>query len=115
MLTLLHSGLGIGTSPDALTKHGITTTAVEIDPAVSVFASKYFSLPSNVTVINEDALTFVERTMSTSPAYSYIIHDVFTGGAEPLELFTYEFLLGLRDMMAPAGSVAIVGYFDVIT
>lgn len=40
--------------------------------------------------------------------YDYIIHDVFTGGAEPLELFTMEFLEGLYELLKPGGAIAIV-------
>jgi len=50
--------------------------------------------------------------MATSPArhaaqYDYIIHDVFTGGAEPAALFTGEFLAQLSDLLAPTGTIAI--------
>ena len=40
--------------------------------------------------------------------YDYIIHDVFTGGAEPVELFTEEFLAGLSQLLHPEGVIAIV-------
>lgn len=39
--------------------------------------------------------------------YDYIIHDVFTGGAEPVELFTEEFLRGLSDSLSIDGVIAI--------
>jgi hypothetical protein len=39
--------------------------------------------------------------------YDYIIHDVFTGGAEPVDLFTLEFLSGLHQMLKPDGVIAI--------
>lgn len=41
-------------------------------------------------------------------SYDYIVHDVFTGGAEPLALFTLEFLQGLSALLKPEGVVAIV-------
>lgn len=44
--------------------------------------------------------------------YDYIIHDVFTGGAEPVELFTQEFLQGLSEMLNADGVIAIVGAFN---
>lgn len=40
--------------------------------------------------------------------FDYIIHDVFTGGAEPIDLFTEEFLQSLNAMLKPNGVVAIV-------
>ncbi|MCJ1378859.1 hypothetical protein MMC17_001958 [Xylographa soralifera] len=102
-------GLGIGTTPSALIAHGIDTTTVEIDPVVHSFAMQYFALPTNHTSIIEDAARFVDRAQLASEHYSYdyIIHDVFTGGAEPASLFTQEFIQGLSDLLKPEGVVAI--------
>ena len=109
---LIHlRGLGIGTSPSALIAHGINTTIVEIDPVVHQYASTYFSLPTNHNSVIEDAVTFVERAKRTTTRYNYIIHDVFTGGAEPVDLFTYEFMTGLHSLLREDGVIAIVSTF----
>ncbi|KAL8958260.1 MAG: hypothetical protein Q9183_005873, partial [Haloplaca sp. 2 TL-2023] len=100
------SGLGIGTTPSALIAHGIDTTIVEIDPVVHSFATQYFGLPSNHTPVIQDAIAFVDQNQYTKK-YTYIIHDVFTGGAEPIDLFTVEFLTGLKGMLHPYGVIAI--------
>ncbi|OQE39770.1 hypothetical protein PENCOP_c006G04835 [Penicillium coprophilum] len=102
-------GLGIGTTPSALIKHGIETTIVEIDPVVHRFATQYFNLPPNHTPVIEDAVKFVKKAESApnTPQYDYIVHDVFTGGAEPAELFTYEFLSGLYSLLKEDGAIAI--------
>ncbi|KAL4788630.1 S-adenosyl-L-methionine-dependent methyltransferase [Aspergillus varians] len=102
-------GLGIGTTPGALLAHGIDTTVVEIDPVVHKFAGKYFGLPSNHTSVIEDARHFVRRNEKSpeSKQYDYIVHDVFTGGTEPIELFTYEFISGLHALLKDDGVVAI--------
>ncbi|PWY90912.1 S-adenosyl-L-methionine-dependent methyltransferase [Aspergillus heteromorphus CBS 117.55] len=97
-------GLGVGTTPSALIHHGIETTIVEIDPVVHQFATEYFHLPSNHITVIEDATTFVQRTPEQ---YDYIVHDVFTGGAEPLELFTMEFLENLASTLKDDGVIAI--------
>ena len=97
----------MGTTPAALIKHGIETTIVEIDPVVHKFASEYFNLPSNHIAAIEDATAFVKRSQN-SAKYDYIVHDVFTGGAEPVELFTLEFLRGLYSLLKPDGVIAIV-------
>ena len=105
------SGLGIGTTPTALITHGIQTTIVEIDPVVHDFATRYFGLPTNHTSIIENAITFIDRAQSTASSehsYDYIIHDVFTGGAEPVELFTQEFIRGVSKVLKPDGVIAIV-------
>jgi spermidine synthase len=111
LLTVLPRGLGIGTAPAALTAHGIKTTTVEIDPVVVDFATKYFSLPTNQTFIIEDAVSYValQNTLSSPTTYDYIIHDVFTGGAEPIDLFTPSFIRGLRGLLKQNGAIAIVG------
>ena len=103
------SGLGIGTAPSALIAHGVHTTIVEIDPTVYQYAMQYFNLPSNHTPIIGDAVRVVDEMQNETikPNYDYIIHDVFTGGVEPIELFTQEFLNGLRNLLSPDGSIAI--------
>ncbi|KAF2843232.1 spermine/spermidine synthase family protein [Patellaria atrata CBS 101060] len=101
-------GLGIGTAPKAFISHGINTTIVEIDPVVHYFATKYFDLPSNHTAAIQNAIPFVDNAAKETPgAYDYIIHDVFTGGAEPTSLFTLEFLEGLKALLKDDGVVAI--------
>lgn len=104
----LNIGLGIGTAPSALLKHGINTTIVELDPAVHRMATKYFALPTNHTAVLRDAVGYVSETALSSPAsFDYIIHDVFTGGAEPTALFTLDFMQGLKSLLRPDGVVAI--------
>lgn len=106
-----NSGLGIGTTPSALMAHGINTTVVEIDPVVYDFAVTYFGLPPNHISIIEDATTYVETTRRAGRQgehYDYIIHDVFTGGAEPAALFTTDFIQGLWHLLKPDGVIAIV-------
>ncbi|KAI4592822.1 hypothetical protein KJ359_010455 [Pestalotiopsis sp. 9143b] len=104
----LNIGLGIGTTPSALIAHGIDTTIVEIDPLVYDYAVKYFGLPANHTAAIEDAVSYTARTAEESPEkFDYIIHDVFTGGAEPIPLFTLEFLQSLHALLKPNGVVAI--------
>ncbi|KAH9875503.1 hypothetical protein J1614_004239 [Plenodomus biglobosus] len=101
-------GLGIGTAPNALIAHGLNTTIVELDPVVHHYATKYFSLSPNHTAVIDDAVAYVAEKSVTSPgSFNHIIHDVFTGGAEPVALFTTEFMTGLYKLLTPDGSVAI--------
>lgn len=91
--------------------HGINTTVIELDPVVYKFAVEYFGFPPSQNVLIQDAIKFVENSKAIHEhqmTYDYIIHDVFTGGAEPVELFTQEFLQGLSDMLSPDGVIAIV-------
>ena len=105
----LSIGLGVGTAPTAMIAHGINITIIELDPVVHEFATTYFGLPSSHTSVIGDAVTIVESTVKAGlgSLYDYIIHDVFTGGAEPVELFTAEFLSGLNYLLKPDGVIAI--------
>ncbi|KAB5583281.1 S-adenosyl-L-methionine-dependent methyltransferase [Coniochaeta sp. 2T2.1] len=105
-------GMGIGTTPAALVAHGVRTTVVEIDPVVVDFAHKYFALPEEgkgLDTVVEDAVSFAERGAKEAGQgkYDYIVHDVFTGGAEPVPLFTLEFLQNLAALLKPNGVIAI--------
>jgi hypothetical protein len=105
-------GLGIGTAPKALMAHGINTTIVELDPIVHQYAKQYFGLPSDAAsgqVHIQDAITWTSNALShrEHPKYNYILHDVFTGGAEPLSLFTETFISNLRALLTPEGVIAI--------
>ncbi|KAF2867405.1 S-adenosyl-L-methionine-dependent methyltransferase [Massariosphaeria phaeospora] len=101
-------GLGIGTAPNAMIGYGINTTIVELDPVVHHYATKYFDLSSNHNAVIDDAVQYVHTKSKTNPgSFNYIIHDVFTGGAEPVYLFTQEFIRGLSDLLTDDGAVAI--------
>jgi hypothetical protein len=101
-------GLGIGTAPNALIAHGLNTTIVELDPVVHKYATEYFGLSPNHTAVISDAVRFVaDKSVSNPKSYNYIIHDVFTGGAEPVYLFTTEFMQGLYNLLTDDGAVAI--------
>lgn len=101
-------GLGIGTAPNALIKHGLNTTIVELDPVVHKYATQYFGLSPDHTAVISDAVRYVADTSISAPkSYDYIIHDVFTGGAEPVYLFTTEFMRGLYSLLKDDGAVAI--------
>lgn len=104
----LNIGLGIGTAPNAMIAHGINTTIVELDPVVHHYATKYFNLNPKHTAVIDDAVTYVaDKSISSPGSFDYIIHDVFTGGAEPVSLFTTEFMEGLYKLLTDDGVVAI--------
>lgn len=90
--------------------HGISTTIVEIDPVVYDFAQKYFAfaLPPGHTAVIADAVTYASQLAKTEQRFDYIVHDVFTGGAEPVDLFTLEFIQDLHSILKPGGVIAIV-------
>ncbi|KAB8437379.1 hypothetical protein FH972_025058 [Carpinus fangiana] len=109
--TALVIGLGIGTAPTALAAHTINTTVLELDPAVTRLARTHFALPPALTVLTADATSHIPHlaalSPATRPAYDFILHDVFTGGAEPAPLFAPAFLRALHALLAPGGVVAV--------
>lgn len=105
-----NSGLGIGTTPSALIAHGINTTIVEIDPVVYEYARRYFNLPKKHNAVIADAVAYTSEQAQLGTKFDYIVHDVFTGGAEPISLFTVEFMQDLRSLLKPSGAIAIVSH-----
>ncbi|GAA5844544.1 hypothetical protein JCM9279_006342 [Rhodotorula babjevae] len=102
-------GLGAGLSARALAQHGVNLTLVELDPAVYEFARDYFGVGEDVQageVVLEDAVRWVER-QDGDKLFDYIIHDVFTGGAVPTQLFLLPFLSHLGALLHPSGVVAL--------
>ncbi|KAK7421515.1 hypothetical protein QQZ08_009930 [Neonectria magnoliae] len=101
-------GLGIGTTPSSFVTHGINTTVVEIDPVVHEFAAKHFDLRENNPPVIADAISYTAKLANESTTkFDYIVHDVFTGGAEPADLFTLEFFQGLNALLKDDGVIAI--------
>jgi hypothetical protein len=112
----LNIGLGIGTAPSAMIHHGIKTTILELDPVVHEFAVRYFNMHHNHSYAIGDAVDWVQRRkVQRAGQFDYIIHDVFTGGAEPVPLFTTEFLSGLHMLLKEDGVVAINYAGDLTT
>lgn len=116
--TTISRGLGAGISADAFIRHGISTTIVEIDPAVYDAAREYFGLayPGDNHVFLEDARNWVykRRTAMQSDeeenlaTFDIVIHDCFSGGGLPEHLFSVEFWNDLKSIMKPDGVVAVV-------
>jgi predicted membrane-bound spermidine synthase len=78
---------------------------VEIDPAVTRVAHRYFGLPRDTTVVtfNEDARWFA---MSHAPRdYDLVFIDAFNDLSVPYHLTTREFTATLRKHLAPDGAL----------
>ena len=123
MLTILQSGLGTGISATAFRRHGISTTIVEIDPAVYDAARTYFGFPDPGPgkVFLEDARSWVAtrraslRATSTEPPFDFVIHDCFSGGGVPEHIFTLEFWEDLKTIIHPEGVVVVVSGCHCLT
>lgn len=109
-------GVGTGIAADALARHGVTTTLVEIDPAVYNAARRFFGLrhPGDDKVFLEDARDWLDKRVATQPIssvstrkFDIVIHDCFSGGGVPKQLFSLEFWDQLKTTMTSRGVVAI--------
>ncbi|KAI0068717.1 hypothetical protein BV25DRAFT_1873861 [Artomyces pyxidatus] len=107
-------GLGAGIAATALTRHGISTTIVEIDPAVYNASRQFFGLPDVGAdkVFLDDASKVVydkkkEVEKGTGTTYDFVIHDCFSGGSVPDHLYTVQFWDNLKAIMNPEGIVAV--------
>jgi len=104
-------GLGAGHLVNDLAKYGIETDSIEIDPAVAEAAQKYFSFKPTGKVIVGDARY---RIKQLDQRYDLIIHDCFTGGAEPFHLLSKEMMTELKAKLNPGGVMAVnfVGFSE---
>ncbi len=80
---------------------------VEIDPAVTRVAQRYFALPRDAAIqtFNEDARWFVMRR-EVEP-YDAIFIDAFNDLSVPYHLTTREFTESLRRHLAPDGALVV--------
>lgn len=103
-------------SATAFQRHGISTTIVEIDPAVYNAARTFFGFtdPGPDKVFLEDARSWVATKRASIQAgnremrYDFVVHDCFSGGGVPEQLFTLEFWEDLKTILRPDGVVVVV-------
>ena len=100
-------GLGAGYLPMALSKQGIATDVIEIDPEVAYAAQHYFDFDPPGRFIIGDARFHIKELRET---YDYIIHDTFTGGSVPYHLLSQEVAQDLSMLLGEHGIFALV-YF----
>lgn len=84
--------------------HGIVTDTIELDPAVDDAATNYFGFSGTGRRLLGDARYTIRHLQGP---YDLIIHDCFTGGAEPAHLLTVEALSQLRGLLAENGMLAL--------
>jgi len=103
--SVLVLGLGLGSIPFMLEnyfKRDYRYTAVEIDEAIIHLAGKYVlqSLRSEVTTVCANALSYVQIDKNQ---YDLVAMDVFISDHIPKEFETEEFLIHLKERIAPNG------------
>ncbi len=103
-------GVAAGMIPRYLQRHGIKTTAVEINPNSLAAATEFFDFDRReIEVHVEDARTFVRRHRQ---AYDLVVTDLFQGDCTPDYLLTVEFFREVQACLRPGGVVIINTYFD---
>jgi len=115
----LISGLGSGISATSFLRHQISTTIVEIDPAVYKAARTFFGLPDPGPgkVFLEDARAWLTKQRASIQAggketlFDIVVHDCFSGGGMPQHIFTVEFWDYLKATMKPEGILVVVHIF----
>ena len=89
--------------------HGLSTSIVEIDPAVYDAAREYFGMQEPAAAYIEDARGWAERQASLrNGTYDIVVHDCFSGGGVPSHLFTMVFWSAIKQILDPDGVVAVV-------
>ena len=89
----------------------VVVDAVEIDPAITAIARRYFFLDrvieefetdktGRLNLICDDALAFLQ---STDRMYDAIVNDAFDAGTPPAHLTTPEFARTVHDRLNPGG------------
>lgn len=97
-------GLGGGHVARDLKTQGIVTDTIEIDPAVAEAARRWFHFEPTGLFLVGDARYEITRLTAR---YDLIVHDCFTGGAEPTHLLTQEMLRELRGLLKDGGVLAL--------
>jgi spermidine synthase len=93
-------------------------SVTEIDPAVYHAAHQYFGLRHPARLVLDDGARSIEtraaairsagRLLRPRDQTDYVIHDCFTGGSVPAELFTKEFWWDLTMTMKTDGVLVVV-------
>ena len=99
--------------PEHLIAHHapVVVDAVEIDPAITAIARRYFFLDrvieefateetGRLNLISDDALAFLE---ATETRYDAIVNDAFDAGTPPAHLATPAFAQAVHDHLNPGG------------
>jgi predicted membrane-bound spermidine synthase len=102
----LFIGGGGYTLPRLLSRTNADIDVVEIDPAVTRVARRFFALPreSSIRTINEDARWFAMRA---TDVYDVIFIDAFNDLSVPYHLTTREYALMLQRMLRPGGALVV--------
>jgi spermidine synthase len=95
-------------------RHNISTTIVEVDPAVYRAARTFFGLPDPAEIFLEDAREWAANKRVKIEAgqnevlFDIVVHDCFSGGGVPEHIYTLEFWNDLKASLQPDGLLVVV-------
>ena len=108
--SILIVGLGGGTLPNALTRvlPDAHIDVIEIDPAVTKVAKRYFGFAESaaVKVTEADGRVFVKRALREGRKYDLVMLDAFDHEYIPEHLLTREFLQEVDGLLTAQGVLA---------
>ncbi|TBU33178.1 S-adenosyl-L-methionine-dependent methyltransferase [Dichomitus squalens] len=119
-------GLGTGIAATSFIRHNLSTTIVEIDPAVYDAARRFFGLADPHQVFLEDARGWVHNrsevvkaqaesvNLVTFEPFDVVVHDCFSGGGIPSHLYTQQLWQELKNIIRSDAIIA-VNYAGEIT
>jgi spermidine synthase len=104
---ILIIGLGGGSIPTALREllPNAQIDTVEIDPAVTRVARRYFGFKDDpkMKVFEVDGRVYVKRALRQGVKYDLVMLDAFDHEYIPEHLLTREFLTEVKDLLTPTG------------
>ncbi|HIA10869.1 MAG TPA: methyltransferase domain-containing protein, partial [Flavobacteriales bacterium] len=107
---VLICGIGGGSLINELLALGFNIDAVDIDPRMAEVAVKYFGMPANTAVHEDDARHYI-RTCKKK--YDIVILDMSAGENQPSNVYTVECFKEIQGLMNPDG-VLFVHYQNVL-
>ena len=107
---VLICGIGGGSLINELLALGFIIDAVDIDVRMAEVATKYFGMPENTSVFEDDARHYI-RTCNKK--YDIVILDMSAGENQPSNVYTVECFKEIQDLMNPDG-VLFLHYQNVL-
>lgn len=101
-------GLGAGRLPMYLSRQGIETDIIEIDPEIFRVAEKFFGFSHEQDeIFYSDGRPLMRRLGEAGKKYDAVFIDAYASYELPAHFFTLEMFREVRQILAPGGVVAI--------
>lgn len=106
-------GMGVGIVPMQFAHEGARVDVVEINPAITQVAVRYFDLElDRLHLVIDDGRYFLNKT---SRFYDVIILDAFLGDSSPSHLLTREAFNAVRTRLKPGGILVMNTFGELVS